>query len=107
MSTPVYNQAPTTQNRPMARLDGQGRPIPSSFNDLAFQGDYGMSGNNLIYKGLARPGASSSAAVWQIALLTYDMSNNLTSITWPHDANGKANNDFQFIWDNRSGYTYS
>ena len=105
MSTPVYNQLPTTMNRPMGRLDAQGRVIPDSFSDLAFQGTY--TGTNLIYKGFARPGASTSAAVWQIAFLTYDGSNNLLSIQWPEDANGKASNDFEFVWANRASYTYS
>jgi hypothetical protein len=105
MSAPVFNQAPTVMNRPFGRLDAQGRVIPDSFADEAFQGEY--SGTNLIYKGFARPGASTSAAVWQIAFLTYDGSNNLLSIQWPQDANGHASNDYQFIWANRASYTYS
>ena len=105
MSTPVYIQTPSVQNRPMGRLDAQGRVIPDSFGDLAFRGSY--SGTNLQYKGLARPGASTSAAVWQIALLTYDGSNNLLSITWPQDTNGNASNDFIFVWDDAADYTYS
>lgn len=105
MSTPVYNQMPTVQNRPMGRLDAQGRVIPQSFEDNAFQGAY--SGTDLIYKGFARPGSSTAAAVWQIAFLTYDGSHNLLSIQWPQDASGHASNDYQFIWANRAGYTYS
>lgn len=105
MSTPVYNQMPTVQNRPMGRLDAQSRVIPNSFGDMAFQGDY--SGTNLIYKGFARPGSSTTSAVWQIAKLTYDGSNNLLSITWPQDASGHASNDYQFQWSIRTGYTYS
>ena len=105
MAIPVFNQNPTVQNRPIARKDAQGNLIPDSFGDLAFQGQY--TGTNLIYKGFARPGSSTTAAVWQIALLTYDGSNNLISITWPHDANGHASNDYQFQWSIRSGYTYS
>lgn len=105
MTAPVYQQAPTVKNRPMGRTDAQGRVIPDSFGDLAFQGAY--TGTNLIYKGFARPGSSTSAAVWQIALLTYDGSSNLLSITWPQDASGSASNDFQFIWANRATYTYS
>lgn len=105
MSTPVYNQLPTVQNRPMGRLDAQGRVIPSSFDNMAFQGVY--SGTNLTYRGFARPGASTSAAVWQIAKMTYDGSNNLLTITWPQDPSGHASNDYQFIWSDYASYTYS
>ncbi len=105
MSTPVFNQAPTVKNRPIGFKDAQGNVIPTSFNDMAFQGQY--SGTNLIYKGFARPGALTSAPVWQIALLTYDGSGNIISVTWPENTYGAASNDFQFIWDNRAGYTYS
>jgi len=96
---------PTVQNRPMGRLDAQGRVIPDSFDDLAFQGQY--SGTNLIYKGFARPGASTTTPVWQIAFMTYDGSGNLLTITWPQDVNGHASNDYQFQWSLRATYTYS
>lgn len=91
--------------RPVGKLDSQGRLIPGSFDDLAFQGEY--SGTNLVYKGFARPGSSTSAAVWQIAKMTYDGSNNLTAIQWPQDSNGHASNDYQFQWTQRATYTYS
>ena len=105
---PVYNQLPNVQNRPLGKLDAQGRVIPTSFSNMAFRGDY--TGTNLIYSGFARPGASDSsntALVWQIAKLAYDGSNNLISITWPQDANGHASNDYQFSWNARTSYTYS
>ncbi len=105
MTVPVYNQNPNVQNRPLARKDAQGNLIPGSFQDLAFVGQY--TGTNLIYKGFARVGSLTSAAVWQIAFLTYDGANNLLTITWPQDANGHANSDYQFVWDNRATYTYS
>ena len=105
MSTPVYNQQPTVQNRPFGRKDANGNLIPDSFSDLAFLGEYTTT--NLIYKGLARPGSDSADAVWQISFYTYDMSNNVISIQWPQDANGNSSNDYQFIWDNRASLTYS
>ena len=105
MSVPVYDQAPTIGNRPMGRTDAQGRVIPDSFVDESFRGAY--SGTNLIYKGFARPGAAEDAPVWQLAKLAYDGSDNLLSIKWPQDANGKACNDYQFQWSARAGYTYS
>lgn len=94
------------QNRPQGYLDSNGRPIPDSFSDEAFQGDY-VGGMNLIYKGFARPGASTSAAVWQIAKLAYDVNNNITSITWPQNTSGVASNDYAFQWTQRASYTYS
>jgi hypothetical protein len=100
MSTDPTNQV---QNRPFARLDAQGRPIYDSVDDLAFQGDY--SSSNLIYKGSARPGAATSDPVWQICFLTYSGS-NLVSITWPENVQGNASNDYEFIWDDRTTYTY-
>lgn len=93
-------------NRPFGRLDAEGRLIYDSVDDLAFQGEYDGA-NNLIYKGFARAGASTSDAVWQIALLTYDASNNLLTITWPGNPLGKATNDYEFIWTARASYTYT
>jgi len=104
MATPVFNQNPTVGNRPMGRNDAQGNLIPESFEDLSFRGDY--TGTNLIYKGFARPGAATSAAVWQIAQMSYDGSNNLLTILWPENTLGVASNDYQFVWDNRATYTY-
>lgn len=104
MSVPVYNQNPNVINRPLGVKDAQSNIIPGSFSDEAFQGEY--TGTNLIYKGFARPGASTSAAVWQIAKLTYDGSNNLLSVIWPQDSNGHASNDYQFQWTLRATYTY-
>lgn len=105
MSTPVFNQSPTVKNRPCGRKDAQSNLIPSSFDDMAFQGVY--AGTNLTYKCFARPGSLITDPVWQIAHCTYDGSNNLISITWPQDVNGHASNDYQFIQANFAGYTYS
>lgn len=105
MSTPVYIQQPYTKNRPMARKDAQGNVIPGSFSDMAFRGAY--TGTNLIYRGFARPGSAEGSLVWQIALCAYDGSNNLTSITWPEDANGNASTEYEFSWTSRATYTYS
>lgn len=86
--------------------DAQGNVIQESyFADMEFRGDY--TGTNLIYKGYARPGAAEGDTVWQIALLAYDGSDNLTSIKWPQDSNGNASSEFIFEWDERASYTYS
>lgn len=94
------------QNRPFGRLDAQGRVIPDSFLDEAFEGDY-VGGPNLIYKGFARPGALTSNDVWQIAKLTYDGNNNVLTIKWPQNSFGVASTDYEFEWDDRAIYTYS
>jgi hypothetical protein len=57
--------------------------------------------NNPIYVGVALPGTATSSAGWRIAFLTYDGSNNCTSVTFANSAI-----DFSAIWDNRAGYTY-
>lgn len=91
--------------RPLNQLDAQGRVIGDSVDDEAFRGEY--AGNNLIYKGFARPGALEGANVWQIAFIAYDGSGNVLSITWPQNSAGIASNDYQFNWTGRAGYTYS
>lgn len=109
MSTPpapVYIPAPNLANRPIAFLDAQGRVNINFYSQLAYQGD-NNSGTTIIYKGWARPGSSTSAAVWQIQKLAYDGNGNVTSITWPQTTSGVASNDFQFAWSNRTSYTYS
>lgn len=93
-------------NNPYIKLDSNGRAIQDSSDDMAFRGDYDVS-NNLIYSGFARPGASEDSLVWQISKHTYDGSNNMTSSTWPQNANGGASSEYQFSWTNRATYTYS
>lgn len=95
----------TSQNRPQGFENNNGVFIPDSFSDEAFQGEYDGS-NNLIYKGFARPGAPTSASVWQIAKLTYDGNNNILMIQWPINNVGVASNDYEFVWDNRHLLTY-
>ena len=94
-----------TSTRPVGKIDAQGRVIPDSYEELAFQGEY--TGTNLIYKGFARPGASTTTPVWQIAKMSYDGSNNLLTITWAQDPNGHASAEYIFQWSLRAGYTYS
>lgn len=92
-------------NSPMGRLDANGRAIPGSFANLAFQGEY--SGNNMIFAGFARPGSSTGSEVWQISKMTYDGSGNLLTITWPQNSFGKASTKFEFEWDERASYIFS
>lgn len=94
-------------NQPILKRDAQHNVCQESYiNDTAFRGEYDGN-NNLIYKGYARPGADEQDSVWQIAFLTYDGNNNVTSITWPQGINGAASSEFNFVWNDRATYTYS
>ncbi len=99
----AYNATP---NRPTGKTDPQGNLSPDSFLDEAFLGDY-QGGVKLIYKCYARPGASQSAAVWQIAKITYDVNSNVTMIQWPQNSSGIASSDYEFAYSLRTTYTYS
>lgn len=79
--------------------------LQNSYGEAAVQLDY--SGSNLSFVGIAAPGADTSAAVWQIKQLTYNGSNQLISITWPHNSFGQASSDYSFAWSLRGSYTYS
>lgn len=92
-------------NRPVGIVDLNFRVDPNSFNDQTFRGQYDVN-NNLIYKGLARAGAGEGDEVWQIAQLTYDGNNNLTSLKWPLDAYGRPSTAYTFAWSDRASYTY-
>lgn len=63
--------------------------------------DY-VGGSNPTYIGLAVPGTATSTAAWQIRKLTFDGSNNVTSILF-------AGGSFAYtaIWDNRAALSYS
>lgn len=94
-------------NQPILKRDAQHNACQESYiADMTFRGEYDGS-NNLIYKAYGRPGAVDSNPVWQIAKLTYDGNNNVTSITWPQGSNGAASSEFNFVWNDRASYTYS
>jgi hypothetical protein len=62
--------------------------------------DYNGSGQ-IIYQGYATPNSSKDKAVWQIRKLTYN-GMNLTDVQF-----AQGSKEFNFIWNNRAGYTYS
>ena len=76
-------------------------PVYSRDQGLTQRTEYDAS-NNAVYIGRAEPGTAVETAKWNICKLTYDASNNMTELNW---ANGSDN--FEFIWNSRSGYTYS
>ena len=90
---------------PSLKRDANNQIIQESYlGDMKFRAEY--SGGNLIYKGYARPGASTAESVWQISFLTYSGS-DVTQVDWPQDANGVASSDFKFAWDDRATYNFS
>jgi len=71
-------------------------------SNLNLQLEYDTS-NNPIYLGLAAPGSLTTEAKWQIRYLTFDGSNNITSMTY---ANGTPN--FDKKWSARAtDYVYT
>jgi len=94
-----------TFHQPILQRDANDNVIQESFlSGLKFRGEY--SGTNLIYKGAARPGSATSAAVWQICKITYSGA-NLVQVDWPEDSNGGASEEYVFVWDDRATYTYN
>ena len=59
------------------------------------------TGSNVVYLGKAKPGKSESDAFWQIMKFTYS-GDNVTQIDF-----ADGNDNFDNIWDNRTGYSYS
>lgn len=96
----------TNFNQPVLKRDAQNNVLQGSYGDVAFRGEYDGS-NNLIYRGLARPGSAEGDNVWQLTFFSYDGSNNLISTTWPQASNGVGNSDWNFNWTGRAAYTYS
>ena len=83
--------------------DGDCYPINinSLENTFTLAVDYDAS-NNPIYVGYAVSGSAKNAAVWRIMKITYDVNNNPTDVQW---ADGDV--EFNNIWDNRVGGSYS
>ncbi len=63
--------------------------------------DYDGDGK-LIYSGEAVPGSLSSAAVWAIKKLVYDVDDQLIETLWAGGSSDRTN-----IWDNRVSLSYS
>lgn len=58
--------------------------------------------SNIEYFGKAKVGSVKADAVWQIMKILYDASNNLTDIQF-----AEGNEDFDNVWDDRAGLSYS
>lgn len=69
--------------------------------DNTYSQKYEYSGQDLIYHGKASPGAPSSSPVWAIKKYTY-VGGKITAIEW-----ADGNSDFDNVWDDRAGLSYS
>lgn len=74
-----------------------GNPFTQTFDNSG-----GSNGQLVLYAGRAFPGSSKASAVWQIYKLTYDSNDSVIDIQW-----ADGNSDFDNIWNNRAGLTYS
>lgn len=92
--------------RPLGMLDGQHQLNQTSYLFTSFRGD-ALSGTQLIYIGFARPGASEDDPVWQIRKLAYDTNGNIVSMLYPQNTMDDSLAEFEFVWTDRTGYTYS
>ena len=61
---------------------------------------------NPVFVGRAKVGTAVSESKWQIQQITY-AGGFVTSITWPENALGSASSEYEFVWNDRAGYTYS
>ena len=62
--------------------------------------EYDANGN-VIYKGEADPGSSTSDPVWKIEKYEYDANGNLIAVLF-----AEGTGDFDKVWDNRESYNY-
>lgn len=87
-------------NQPILKQDAQGNVIQESYiGDMKFRGAY--TANQLIYKGMARPGTDEGDDKWQIAMITYS-GTDVTQIDW-----AEGSSEFNYVWDDRATYVYS
>jgi len=63
--------------------------------------DYDIN-SNAIYLGWAQAGSATSDSTWRIIQNTYDGSNRFTGSGFPSGSCA-----FNFVWDNRTTYSYS
>jgi len=55
-----------------------------------------------VYVGKTARGNASSLGVWQIQKITYDGNGGVTDVQWP-----SKSDKFDFVWDDRTSYTYT
>ena len=85
-------------NRPFKFGPDNRREFIVQDSEVAFRA-YNNSDGNPLFLGRAKPGSAESDPVWQIAHITYDDNQGVTSITWPENDEGAFSSNYEFIWD--------
>lgn len=96
----------TSQNRPFKFGAKDRKEFIVEDSEVAIRAQNDGNGN-AIYVGRAKVGVQESENKWQISFHTYDGNNAFTSRTWPENDDAIASSDYEFVWTNRAGYTYS
>ena len=94
-----------SQNRPFKFGAKDRREFIVGDGEVAIQAQNDGSGN-IIYLGRAKVGAALSDPVWQISYHTWDVRNALLTRTWPENDLGNNSSEYEFVWDDRAGYTF-
>lgn len=94
------------QNRPFKYGDRDRRQYIVQDSEVALQAQNDGNGNP-IFLGRAKAGTATSDPMWQIRAIAYDGNQGVTDVTWPQNDAGNASAEYEFIWDDRAGYTYS
>ena len=94
------------QNRPFKYGAKDRREFIVQDSEVALQAQNDANGNP-VFLGRAKVGAATSEPIWQIRAIAYDANQGVTDVTWPQNSEGNASTEYEFIWDNRAGYTYS
>ena len=93
-------------NRPLKYGAANRREYIVSDGEQAIRAQNDGSGN-AIYLAKAKVGTLTSETGWSISFQVYDGSNAITSKTWPQNSLGNASSEYEFIYDDRAGFTYS
>ena len=94
------------QNRPFKYGAKDRREFIVQDSEVALQAENDANGNP-IYLGRAKVGTATTASIWQIRAIAYDANQGVTDVTWPENDEGNASAEFEFVWDDRAGYSYS
>ena len=93
-------------NRPFKWGASDRREFIVQDSEVALRAQNDASGSP-VYLGRAKVGILDAEAKWQIAFIEYDSNEGVTSVTWPQNSDGIASSNYEFVWDDRVGYTYS
>ncbi len=93
-------------NRPLKYGPRDRREYIAQDCEVAIQAENDVNGN-AIFLGRAKVGTQTDEDRWQISFQTYDGNDSLLTRTWPENDEGNASSEYEFVWDDRAGLTYS